>query len=98
MPRTRFETIRSWSFNSDGSFGDGVWSEVGDAWHVKTTQTLADGSAASGTFVMTPDGDSMTVQLIGHEIEGAPQPSSDEITVVRKAEDSSSDADSGGGE
>jgi hypothetical protein len=26
----RSQEIRSWTFNSDGSFGDGVWSKVGD--------------------------------------------------------------------
>lgn len=88
--------IRSWTFNSDGSFGDGIWSKVGDTWHVKSTQTLADGSAASGTYVMTPGDDSMTVQIIGHEINGALQPSSDVVTIVRAEEEPAADATTGG--
>ncbi|MCA9115821.1 MAG: SgcJ/EcaC family oxidoreductase [Planctomycetaceae bacterium] len=80
--------IRSWSFNSDGSFGDGIWSRSGDEWLVKSSQTLADGSAASGTFVMKPTGtDSMTVQLIGHEVEGEPRPASEVVTVVKATEE-----------
>jgi uncharacterized protein (TIGR02246 family) len=80
----RSHEIRSWTFNSDGSFGDGVWTESADHWLVQSTQTLADGSAASGTYVVTPvDEDSMTVQLIGHEIEGEPQPATEAVTIVR---------------
>ena len=91
--------IRSWTFNSDGSFGDGVWSQVGDTWHVKSTQTLADGAAASGTYVITAtDDDSMSIQLIGHEIDGTPQPSSDVVSVVRSQEQGTTSATTGGAE
>ncbi len=84
-PRSR--EIRSWSFNSDGSFGDGVWSRSGTDWLIKTSQTLADGRAASGTFVLTPiDDNTLTLKLIGHEIEGEPQPGSEAIRMERSAD------------
>jgi hypothetical protein len=35
----------------------------------------------------------MTVQLIGHEIEGEPQPTSETVTVVRATESSEDAAD-----
>jgi uncharacterized protein (TIGR02246 family) len=83
-PRAR--EIRSWSFDSDGSFGDGVWTLSGGKWLVQSTQTLADGAAASGTYVITPvDADSFTVQLIGHEVEGEPLPTSEVVTIVRSS-------------
>jgi uncharacterized protein (TIGR02246 family) len=79
--------IRSWTFNSDGSFGEATWSRNGEDWLVKSSQTLADGGAASGTYVITPvDANTMTVQLIGHEVDGEPQPASDPVTVTRLAE------------
>ncbi len=85
--------IRSWSFNSDGSFGDGTWSQSGEDWLIKTTQTLADGQAASGTFVLTPIGeDGLSMKLIGHEIEGVPQPASDAVTAIRVVEKFEPDA------
>lgn len=85
-PRSR--EIRSWSFDSDGSFGDGVWSKSGEDWLVKSSQTLADGRAASGTYVMTKvDDNTITMQLIGHEVEGQPQPMTEAVTVVRVAAD-----------
>lgn len=80
----RAQQIRSWRFDSDGSFGDGVWSQHEEDWLIKSTQTLADGSAASGTYVITPvDADTLKFQLVAHEVEGEPRPSSEAITVVR---------------
>lgn len=76
--------IRSWTFNSDGSFGDAVWSQNGADWLVKSSQTLENGQAASGTFVLTPvDENTVRLQLVGHEIEGEPQPASEAIEVQR---------------
>ncbi len=82
----RGQQVRSWSFNSDGSFGDGIWSRSGDDWLIKSSQTLADGSAASGTYVLKRvDDETMTMELIGHEIEGEPQPAKPAVTVKRAA-------------
>ena len=84
----RSNEIRSWSFNSDGSFGDGTWSKNGSDWLIKSTQTLPDGRAASGTFVLSPqDADQFSMKLIGHEIEGLPQPSKPAVVTRRVPED-----------
>ncbi|MFG0288002.1 MAG: YybH family protein [Rhodopirellula sp. JB044] len=81
----RMQQIRSWTFNADGSFGNGEWSKSGDQWLVQSTQTLADGRAASGTYVLTLHGeDEFAINLVGHEIEGAPQPSTLSEVVVRR--------------
>ncbi len=83
-PRSR--EIRSWTFNSDGSFGDGTWSRSGDDWLIKSSQTQADGQAASGTYVLTPvDKDTLSLRLIGHEVEGEPQPNGPSVKIVRVA-------------
>lgn len=80
----RSKQIRSWTFNSDGSFGDGVWAKTGDEWHVKSTQTGADGEGSSGTYVVARvDDNTLTVQLIGLEVEGEPRPSTEAVRVVR---------------
>ncbi len=82
----RAQHFRSWTFDADGSFGDGVWSKNDDQWLIKSTQTLVDGRAASGTYVMTiQNADAFTVQLIGRDIEGEPQPASAVVTVKRAA-------------
>ncbi len=81
-PRAR--QIRSWTFNSDGSFGADTWSRSGSDWLIRSTQTLGDGRAASGTFVLTRvDDDTLSLQLIGHEVEGEPLPASNPVTAVR---------------
>ena len=80
--------IRSWSFSSTGAFGDGTWSRNGDDWLVRSSQTLADGRAASGTFVITRNGDDeMTMKLVGHSIEGEPQPTGAGVTAKRVTEE-----------
>jgi hypothetical protein len=80
----RAQQIRSWSFDSDGSFGEGIWSKSGEDWLVKSTQTTADGDAASGTYVFSRvDDNTITVKLVGYEVEGEPRPSSDPVRVVR---------------
>ena len=86
----RAAEIRSWSFNPDGSFADGIWSKSGEQWLIKTTQTLADGAAATGTYVLSRiSDDEITLGLIGHRIEGEPQAPTDPVTAVRVVEDDS---------
>jgi uncharacterized protein (TIGR02246 family) len=81
------EQIRSWTFSSDGSFGEGFWSKNGGDWMVRTVQTLPDGRIASGTQVITRvDDDTASVQMIAKEIDGAPEPSADPVTMKRIAD------------
>ncbi|TWT74115.1 SgcJ/EcaC family oxidoreductase [Allorhodopirellula solitaria] len=76
--------IRSWTFHSDGSHGEGVWSPSGDDWMIRSTQTLEDGRMASGTYVFHREGDdAFTIKLMGREIEGEPQVPSDPARVIR---------------
>lgn len=90
----RSKSIRSWTFNSDGSFGEGTWSSNGSDWLVKSSQTLADGGAASGTYLVTPvDANSLTVQLLGHEINGEPVPTVPPVTMIRVTTAQASDAE-----
>lgn len=76
--------IRGWSFSSDGSFGESTWSRNGNSWICQSVQTLSTGGTASGTYVMErSDDNSFTIQLIGHEVDGEPQPAGEPIRVVR---------------
>jgi uncharacterized protein (TIGR02246 family) len=85
-PHTR--QIRSWTFLSDGSFGEATWTKDGKDWTRKGTQTLSDGRTASGTQVISRVDDNTTsVELIAKEIDGEPQPATDPLTVVRVRDD-----------
>ena len=84
----RHRQIRSWSFNSDSSFGDAIWSKSASEWLVKSEQTLSDGRSATGTYVLTKtNNDAFSVKLVGHEIDGEPQPAGKAVSVVRAKDD-----------
>jgi uncharacterized protein (TIGR02246 family) len=77
--------LRSWLFDSSGSFGEGTWSRDGDRWVVKVSSVLSTGEKASSVNIYTPvDADSFTWKSIGREVGGELLPNIDEVTVVRK--------------
>ena len=83
-PRTH--RIRSWTFDSNGSFGESVWTRDGNRWIVKHSGTLADGSDASVTLIVTlVDTNTVTVQSKDHVVNGETQPDLPEITLKRHA-------------
>jgi hypothetical protein len=76
--------VRSWTYFSDGTFGDGYWIGEDDHWRLKLTQTLPDGRGASGTYILRPESnDMMTVKVVSREINGEPMPSGVEINMRR---------------
>jgi uncharacterized protein (TIGR02246 family) len=80
----RSKQIRSWTFSSDGSFGEGVWTKSDREWLVRTTQTLADGRAALATQVVKQvDPNTATVQTVAKEVDGAMEPASEPVTMMR---------------
>jgi uncharacterized protein (TIGR02246 family) len=44
--------IRSWDFDSEGGFGEGLWSGGGDRWVIKHAGVRPEGAAASATNIM----------------------------------------------
>ncbi len=78
--------IRSWVFDSDGAFGEGVWSNKANRWYVKSTGTLPDGSKSSSTNIMTRlDNNTFTWQSVNRVVEGELLPNVDEVVVVRQS-------------
>ncbi|MHB8897725.1 MAG: YybH family protein [Thermoguttaceae bacterium] len=77
--------IRSWVFDSDGAFGEGVWSKKGNRWYIQSTGTLPDGSNSSSTNVMTcVDENTFTWQSINRQAAGELLPNVDEVVVLRQ--------------
>jgi hypothetical protein len=77
--------IRSWVFDSDGGFGDGIWSRKENRWTIKSTGTLPDGGKSSAVQIMTQvDGDSFKWQSVNREVDGELLPNVDEVLIVRK--------------
>lgn len=76
--------IRSWVFDTEGGFAEGLWTGLGDRWVVKMTGVRPDGVAASATQVyqlLRRDAFRVTSldRIVGDEEE--PDQS---VTVVRK--------------
>lgn len=87
------QQIRSWSFNSDGSFGEAIWSRNGDDWVIKSTQVLTDGRSASGNYLLSRSGtDAIQIQLVGHEVDGEPVAASKPVVMARAAQPTSTGA------
>lgn len=76
--------IRSWSFESDGGYGESSWTKDGSKWVVKTKATTADGTAVTATNIITPV-DANTVSWISKDrtAGGKPLPDSKEVTMKR---------------
>jgi uncharacterized protein (TIGR02246 family) len=77
--------VRSWVFDSDGGFADGVWTRKGKRWTIRNTGVLPDGRKASMTNVMTQvNENSFKWRTISREVGGEILPNVDEVLVVRK--------------
>ena len=77
--------IRSWVFDSDGGFGEGVWKKKDKTWYIQSTGTLPDGGKTSSVNIMTyVDNDTFTWQSINRQAGGELLPNVDEVVVVRQ--------------
>ncbi len=79
------EGIRSWLFDSDGSFVSGEWTFHDEQWVVQSKATLADGAQGSFTSVyeLTEDGNH-TWKKVNRVLDGELLPSIDEVLIRRK--------------
>ncbi len=77
--------IRSWVFDSNGSYSDGKWKHKGNRWIVQQTGVLADGGKTTATQIYTHvDANSFTWQAVDRTVDGEVQPNIDEVLIVRK--------------
>jgi uncharacterized protein (TIGR02246 family) len=76
--------IRSWVFDSEGGYGESVWTPNGDTWIIKTTGVRPDGKTASATNVLVPAGKDAYVWRSNDRIVGDEVVAPMEVKVVRK--------------
>lgn len=76
--------IRSWTFDSEGGFGESVWTQDGNTWIIKATGVRPDGSAASATNFLVPAGKDGYVWRSTDRIVGDDVVPPTEVKVVRK--------------
>ena len=76
--------IKTWTFDSDGGYGEGYWHRDGDRWLVKLTGVAADGRTGSMTQIHTHLSDHRrTWRAVDRVLGGEPLEDIEEITVVR---------------
>ncbi len=76
--------IRSWVFDSDGGFSEGVWTRKGDRWVISSVGTLSDGGTATSINILTyVDDDTLTWETTGREVDGEILPNVEPVTVKR---------------
>lgn len=76
--------VRSWTFDSEGGFGESTWTHKGDQWFIQNNSTLADGRKASSLNTLTYiDNNSFLWGSVNREIDGELLPNVEEVTVLR---------------
>lgn len=79
------KTIRSWTFDSDGTFAEATWTSKGGRWFVNNKGVLPDGRKASMVNVMKPvDKNSFTWETIERTAGGELLPNIGEVKIVRE--------------
>jgi uncharacterized protein (TIGR02246 family) len=77
--------IRSWVFDSDGGFSEGLWSRDGDRFVIKTHGVLKDGRSASATNILTfVSRDMLKWASVDRTLGAEVLPDAEVITLVRK--------------
>jgi uncharacterized protein (TIGR02246 family) len=77
--------IKSWVFDSNGGYGEGLWMREGEQWVVKATGVRPDGRVATATQVLTyVNKDSLRWKSIDRTIGSDISQDIDEIVMVRK--------------
>jgi uncharacterized protein (TIGR02246 family) len=85
--------IRSWVFDSEGGFGEGVWRRVGGDWIVDATTSLSDGGQGSATNVYTPvDENTFEWKSVDRIVDGQLEEDIAPVSVHRQVDVPSSDA------
>jgi uncharacterized protein (TIGR02246 family) len=76
--------VRSWTFDSQGGFGEGYWDRQGNRWLVGTSGVLPDGGGGGGTNIYEfVDQNSFVWRAIDREVDGQPLADA-EIKFIRK--------------
>ena len=65
------QSIRSWTFDSDGGFGEDTWSQSGNRYTIRAKYIVPDGGIASAINVFTFVADNQcTGKRVSREVDG----------------------------
>jgi uncharacterized protein (TIGR02246 family) len=78
--------IQSWTFESDGSLGEAVWSRTDKGWAAKVASVSADGDTVTATTTLTPvDENAFTFHSTERTVDGEKAADIGPIKVTRGA-------------
>jgi uncharacterized protein (TIGR02246 family) len=78
------QKVKSWVFDSDGGYGDGIWTLVEGRWVIKSNAVMPDGQTGSATIMLEPSGNDKYVMKGFDRIRGDNAEPDFEVTIVRK--------------
>lgn len=76
--------IRSWTFDSDGGYGDAHWTAIASGWVLKSSAVLPDGQTGSATLFFDPVDKDKYVMRGFDRIVGQETADDFEVTIVRR--------------
>lgn len=76
------QRIHSWTFDSDGGYGEADWTQNEGYWLVKSSAVMPDGATGSSTFEIDPGKDRFTMRGFDRVLGETVLPDV-EVTVVR---------------
>jgi hypothetical protein len=80
----RLGKIVAWHFDSEGGFGQSVWTKDGHKWVLEAHATLHDGSESSSINIINPlDANSFTWQSVRRTLDGVHLPDVGPVKIVR---------------
>lgn len=77
--------VRSWFFDSDGGFAEGVWTPIDGAWVIKSAAVLPQGETGSATVTITPQDNNRFMMAGTDRIAGNERQADFEVTVAKQA-------------
>lgn len=82
----RLNQFRSWVFDSEGGFSDGLWSrDDRGRWIIKTSGVLKDGRSVSATNILTrTDGDALRWASVDRTLGNTALPDAEDAVLVRR--------------
>jgi uncharacterized protein (TIGR02246 family) len=76
--------FRSWVFDSDGGFAEGIWTPTDEGWVIKSTAVMPDGRTGSATLTLLVQDPTRFVMKGTDRIVGNRRETDFELTVVKQ--------------
>lgn len=77
-------TLRSWTFDPDGGFSEGIWLPTDDGWVIRSDATMPDGATGVATVaIRIRDADHFVVESTDRIIDGEKEPDFS-LVIARK--------------